>query len=154
MGMTFGSVLFNIGRCKAPAKHAVLLAFVQSLIGCVHPRRSENDEGQICVLPDQIATFAAGETLDLEVRYCISSCAEDPQASCSVHVDGNNIYIQSEASWDETEELCILICKSLVATCAVMGLDPGTYVVEHGEVMYDLKLPSEDTPVCLQPRDY
>lgn len=127
-----------------------LLAVVAAS-ACDLPTHVKIDAGQLCLQPEQVAAFSPGDRLDLEIRHCISACSEDGQASCSATVDDQIIRIVSEASWSDTSASCILVCESLVATCSVHDLQPGTYLIEHGEDRYTLDLPADDPPPCPQP---
>ena len=128
---------------------------------CSGPDVERIDEGKLCIyasMPDSpgmegpTQDFVAGEPVFVSVSTedCISACIENELAACTVTVDGEQLTVSSELSWNEPsgEQACIDLCGSLGAICASDPLPTGAYQVVHGSTQRTLSIPSNGVEPC------
>lgn len=121
------------------------------------------DEGRVCTSGDHPHTnpdrshIEAGEPFDLAVVFndCrSSSCTEFHDMACEVELAGDTLVVTSEGSYTDYEtpgRICTDDCAVASATCAVPGLDEGSYTLQHGDEVYTFDVPGdEDEPACLE----
>jgi hypothetical protein len=99
------------------------------------------------VLIDQGRACLGEQTVS--VSACISACAEDVRARCSVQVAGDRIEIHSEISYQDSSDACIALCGQAEATCAMPALTRGSYAVVHGDDTGVLEVGADTAAVCL-----
>ena len=128
-----------------------LALLLLTLAACHDDVQTYTDEGRVCVEPEALAHFQAGDTLELTVTApdCISACARVAQAECSAVVMGERIVVTSNARWAPSDEVCITLCAALQAHCEVTIPEAGHYTLVHGDDELPLELPSTpEAPPC------
>lgn len=99
-----------------------IAAFALLASGCGLHDEVITDEGQVCL---------AGEVQ--VTSPCVSACAENVDAGCSVDVAGRDITVVSHFAFDVPDSACIALCGSLEARCELPPLAEGSYTVRHGD---------------------
>lgn len=130
----------------------------------LHERRND---GAFCIGNDDIydacvpIDVSAGGTLRIFVNLgavvCggagCARCIGGPDVGCDATVSGN--VIQLESWYTAHVEIGPVICdleQPLVAECELPPLDEGSYLIQHGDVQIELKVPSESVIVCGYPQ--
>lgn len=107
-------------------------------------------EGAICPAADEVAMFADGDDLKLQIVFedCLPGCGGNTFTECDVVRDGDTIEIDARGSYDKKggNGACAAVCRPLIATCVIGGLDVGTYTINSGTHSLRLTLPSDDLP--------
>lgn len=108
-------------------------------------------EGAICPAPEVLAEFSDGDDLEVLIVFdeCLPGCGGDTQTECTVTRDGDNIEIDARATYRKRGGAtagCAAVCRPLATTCAVTGLEPGTYTITSGTHSLAVTLPSDDPP--------
>ncbi|MBX2802079.1 MAG: hypothetical protein KTR31_30640 [Myxococcales bacterium] len=106
------------------------------------------DEGEVCFSAD-----GTDVTVDVVAPDCLSSsCSRDLGGSCEAVVDGTDITLTSEVTWEQdagTGIACTDDCGIPMVTCTIADLADGTYTVTHGTETLTLTVPVEDGDDCL-----
>jgi hypothetical protein len=83
-----------------------------------------------------------------------SSCSRDAEASCAVTVNGADIALEAEGSWEEnvgTYVACTDDCGFLQASCSLGTLPDGTYTVTYGGESFTLTVPGTQDACFITP---
>jgi hypothetical protein len=122
------------------------------------------DDGTLCMFSDaplipgapaggsQLLSFEEGSQLFVTVSLddCLSdSCDVNREASCQVTQEGTTLQINSELSYEMVEATqCTMDCGRLVARCESAPLSGGHYMVEFGDDVFGLSVPSTLVTAC------
>lgn len=123
------------------------------------------DDGAVCVLasaPSPDVTFTADpppQTLASDAAVFLrviangcfsSSCTRDRVGHCDAMVQGSDIFLTSEFTWElKTGNVeCTADCVLLSADCQVPALPAGTYTVHHGKTTRAFDVPSVVADSC------
>lgn len=96
------------------------------------------DEGRVCV---------AGDAVEI-TSPCVSACAENVDAGCSIRVAGDTVTIESHFAFDVPDSACIALCGGLETRCRLPALEPGTYTVRHGDDVATVAIGGAAAPAC------
>ena len=132
---------------RAPA--AAFVTFVLSAGACSDDRERlrtvHENVGDLC-----LGSTAAG-TVEIVVVFptCLSSsCDRSLGSSCTVTVSNGEIRITSRGESETTgPSECSADCGALVARCESPPIEPGDYVVVHGEQRVSVTLPHEKSEI-------
>lgn len=106
--------------------------------------RIYEDEGLACVEED--TDVGSGARVVVAVAGCESYCAHVKKLGCSVERDGMTLTVSSTAIVETPGGDCAGACQRVVTRCEVPGneLDPGEYVLIHGDSARTVSLPGDD----------
>ncbi|GEM_PF-5817884 len=122
------------------------ILLVAPLTACSSSRHIDlSNVGRACVVLDEGVRH-----VDAVVDNCASSCAENLDLGCEVTLEGMDIIIDTWASYDVSDEVCIQLCNELRTTCEVPSLEPGTYTLKMGATETPLIVPDDTQDVCVE----
>lgn len=103
-------------------------------------------EGDICLDPAALSSFAAGDELEIVVLLddCMA-CPKDFAADCEVDRNGDVIDLHAHGSYTQRRGPCDT-CLQFKVACVVGGLSPGTYTIRSGDNQVEVTLPQADPP--------
>lgn len=106
------------------------------------------DEGEVCFDAD-----GTDVTVEVAAPGCLSSsCSRNLGGSCAAVVDGTDITLTSEVTWEQDRGVgiaCTDDCGLPSVMCTMEDLADGTYTVTHGDETFTLTIPLEDDDCSL-----
>lgn len=100
------------------------------------------DEGEVC-----FEDAAPDVTVRVIAPGCLSSsCSRDLGGSCTAVVDGTDITLTSDISWEEDrgDVACTDDCGIPAVSCTLADLPDGTYTVTFGSQTLTLTVPVDE----------
>lgn len=141
---------------------AVVVAVACRGVQAPQQTASWTNEGQLCIVPEALAsgiptgtlpeevTFTPGESLAAVVVFSTcETCARQVLASCSVANDGEPIKVEAEAQYSIDDGPCDERCEVVSATCAVRPLAQGNTSFEFGGALLVVESPSTTADYCV-----
>lgn len=82
--------------------------------------------------------------------WCVHpDCDQRPSLQCTVDREGNELTVHTKYWGDHKDgSACSSDCYPINAGCQSPELEPGKYVVHHGELSFELKIPGTPPTVC------
>lgn len=136
-----------------PRSVAAMLVLV--LAGCGDGSRTLENVGSVCVMGEQEGdspetSYVENAPVDITVVLddCLSGCAEDIEASCSIELDGTNLRVSASGTYSVQPggAVCPAVCVAMTATCTSEPLAAGTYSVEYAGESTTFEVPSMGPP--------
>jgi hypothetical protein len=145
---------------RAPRVGWLCVALLQGSCGVMSwEERELAGEGSLCLSAEATpfgempVRLEADAPLRITVNapLCLSgSCSRNRRGSCHVALQGHELVVASEFSWEEkTRGSCTEDCNSIAASCASPPLPPGEYMVIHGGEQHGIMVPSVRAQSCL-----
>jgi hypothetical protein len=85
--------------------------------------------------------------------WCVNeACDQRPSIQCQVEREGNTLVLHTKYWGDHKDgATCTDNCRPILAGCETPELEAGRYTVQHGEQVFELKIPSVLRYPCFEP---